>query len=145
MNLQELAPYLPYNIKVIDQYGKIKTIDWRMQTYTTEFIAPANATDFVLECRSYKSATVIWDNMVFGEKGTVGLSETKVDSRFFLNSNRKSLMLSNVALGTSVEVFNSIGKRIQSGVTSSSSYDLSKLAKGMYIVRVGSISKKITL
>lgn len=112
-------------------------------TYTTEFVAPATATDFVFECRSYKNATVIWDNMVFGEKGSVGINVTKNDSRIFLNG--KSLMLSNVALGTSVEVFNSIGKRIQSGVTSSSSYDLSKLAKGMYIVRVGSISKKITL
>lgn len=34
MKLEEIAPYLPYGLKALDEHGKIKIINWRMQTYT---------------------------------------------------------------------------------------------------------------
>lgn len=36
-------------------------------TYTVDFVAPADATDFAFECRTYKSCTAIWDNLYLGE------------------------------------------------------------------------------
>ncbi|MDD2799693.1 MAG: carbohydrate binding domain-containing protein [Bacteroidales bacterium] len=114
------------------------------QTYTVDFVAPAGVTDFNMEFRTYKTpAVVYWDDMKFGETGTLGITNNKFDSRIFVNDG--VLNLANVAAGTSVEVFNSVGKRVNQGVTSSNKYDLSKLSKGMYIVRVGNITKKITL
>ncbi|MEI7677130.1 MAG: T9SS type A sorting domain-containing protein [Bacteroidales bacterium] len=114
------------------------------QTYTYDVVAPVGYELFSYAFRTYKTpAIVYWDNMAFGEKGTLALHETKFDGSIFLSG--KTLKLANVISGTTVEVFNAIGKRVEKGLTNGSSYDLSKLAKGMYIVRVGSISKKITL
>ncbi|MFZ4456143.1 MAG: T9SS type A sorting domain-containing protein [Bacteroidales bacterium] len=124
--------------------GYFPDVKGSWQTYTYDVVAPAGFELFSFEFRTYKTpAIVYWDNMQFGEKGTLGINEARNDVRMFVNG--KSLILSNVAEGTAVEVFNSVGKRVSQGVVASSSYNLSKLTKGMYIVRVGKTSKKITL
>lgn len=50
----------------LNNYFKIDNGVWG--TYTTDFVSPEDATDFVFECRTYKKATVIWDNAVLKEK-----------------------------------------------------------------------------
>lgn len=114
--------------------------DWKSYTYT--MTPPAGATQFSFQIRTYNKATVIWDDLAFGEEGTLGLNPIKTNTSFFLAG--KSGKLVNVIPGSAVVVYNAVGKKVQVGVASST-YDLSKLSKGMYIVRVGNVSKKITL
>ena len=124
--------------------GYFPDVKGSWQTYTYDVVAPAGFDQFSYEFRTYKSpAIVYWDNMQFGEKGTLAINEARNDVRMFVNG--KSLIMSNVTDGTAVEVFNSVGKRVSQGVVASSSYNMSKLTKGMYIVRVGSTTKKVTL
>lgn len=113
------------------------------QLYTTDITIPATIDGFDFQFRTYKGAVVIWDNMVFGEKGTVSVKDLILSKNIYVKGGY--LNVSNVSDGTSVEVFNTVGKRVQQGVINGSQFNLSKLTKGMYIVRVGNATKKITL
>jgi len=110
-------------------------------TYTTDFVAPADATDFVFECRSYKSSTVIWDKMFFGEK-TTGLNSLAADA-LEVKVAGKTLTVTNSPSST-VEIFNTVGAKVQTVELINNSADLG-LAKGLYIVRAGNKSAKIRL
>lgn len=110
-------------------------------TYTTDFVAPADATDFVFECRSYKSSTVIWDNMFFGEK-TTGFS-TPSANNLEVSVVGKKLTITNSPT-SNVEIFSALGAKIQTVelVNGSANLDLSK---GLYIVRAGKKAAKIMI
>jgi len=112
-------------------------------TYTTEFVAPADATDFVFEVRTYKNATAIWDNMSLIEK-TTGLNNPTVNA---LNTfvSGKNLFVKNIANGSTVEIFSAIGTRVQTAVLENGKIELNNLQKGMYVVRVGKQTQKIML
>lgn len=110
------------------------------QTYTVEFVAPAGVTEFNMEFRTYKSpAVVYWDNMFFGEK-TTGTS-TPSANPFNAFVSGKSLELNNVANGSTVEIFNALGAKIQTSQLVGGSIAIN-LSKGLYIVRVGKSTQK---
>jgi len=112
-------------------------------TYTTDFVAPADATDFVFECRTYKSSNVIWDKLFLGEKTGAGVNTPPADVlNVSLVGNK--LSVSN-ATSNAVEIFNVVGAKVQFGQLESGSIQLNELSKGLYIVRVGKQTAKIML
>jgi len=112
-------------------------------TYTTEFVAPADATDFVFECRSYKGATAIWDGLFFGEKVT-GLNDLNAEPLQAVVSG-KNLLVKNATDGSTVEIYSAVGSKVQSSVLENGKINLNDLSKGMYVVRVGKLTQKIML
>lgn len=110
-------------------------------TYTYSFTPPANATQFSFQIRTYNGATVLWDELFFGIEGTSDVNKVKENGAFYLYKKQ----LVNVSNGAVVEVYNTLGKQIVKSISSSSAFDLSKLAKGIYVVKVDGVSKKITL
>jgi len=115
------------------------------QTYTIEFVAPANVTDFNFEFRTYKApAIVYWDKMFFGEKTGTGFSNATANSTKFTLKDR-TLESKVIANGTVVEVFTALGTKVQTAVLVNGSVQLNDLTKGLYIVRAGKYTQKIML
>ena len=112
-------------------------------TYSVDFIAPANATEFILEFRTYKTATVIWDNMFFGEKIS-GLNSISVE-KLKLSIVRNKLIISNVADGTVVNIFSMVGSKVQTAKLKNSAIILNNLSNGLYIVRIGNQTAKFKI
>jgi hypothetical protein len=115
------------------------------KTYTCNITAPATGyNSFSFQFRTYKTpAIVYWDNMFFGEK-TTGLSSPSADA-FSAGVVGENLWVRNVANGSTVEIFSVLGAKVQSSALVNGSVGISKLSKGVYIVRVGKNTQKITL
>lgn len=111
-------------------------------TYTTEFTAPATIDGFDFQFRTYKTAVVYWDKMVFAEK-TTGLSNPSINA-LNVSVSGKKLLVKNTANGSNVEIFNALGAKVQTSQLVNGSVDLN-LSKGLYIVRIGKSTAKITL
>ena len=112
-------------------------------TYTTDFVAPANTTSFIFECRSYKGAVVIWDNASVSEKTVINGLSTTNSNLLDVKLVGKRLTITNASTPT-VEIFNTVGAKIQSIELVDGSANLN-LTKGLYIVRSGNQSSKIML
>ncbi len=110
-------------------------------TYTADFVAPADATDFIFEVRVYKSSTSIWDKMSLVEKITGSTNNTNANT-FKAIVSGKNLLLQNVQEGTFVEVFSALGSRVLSSTVANGKIDISTLSKGLYVVRVNSRTQK---
>ncbi len=108
-----------------------------------ELNPPTGAGTVQLELRFYNSAKIYVDDVWFGTKSTAGFSSTKQQIKFY--TTNKTLCTENIPAGTKVEVYNALGKKVNQGLISTSTYDLSKLTKGIYIVKVGNLSKKVIL
>jgi hypothetical protein len=63
----------------------------------------------------------------------------------FISLIGRNLTVSNVSIGTTVDIYSSIGSKVQSAQLQGGAVQLSNLAKGLYIVRVGNLSSKIML
>jgi hypothetical protein len=57
----------------------------------------------------------------------------------------KNLLVSNVANGTTVEIFSALGSKVQSSELVNGAITLHNLTKGLYVVRVGKNTQKIRL
>lgn len=115
------------------------------QTYTVDVVAPANATDFAFEFRTYKTTTVIWDNMFFGEKGTgTGTSNPSEDALQAFVSG-KNLMIKNAVEGSKVEIYSALGSKVQTSTLEDGKVSLDNLSKGLYVVRIGKKAQKFML
>lgn len=128
--------------KSTSEYFTIANGTWG--TYTVDFVAPANATEFSLECRTYKNSTVIWDDFFFGLAGTMNTNNPNANT-FKAIVSGKSLMLQAVQEGASVEVFSALGSRVLSSTVKNAKVDISNLSKGLYVVRIGNQTQKILL
>ena len=113
-------------------------------TYTTDFVAPADATDFVMEFRTYKGATVIWDKMSLVQKNSTGTSNPSEDALQAFVSG-KNLVIKNAVNGSTVEIFSALGSKVQTSVLEDGRVSLDNLSKGLYIVRIGKDTKKFML
>ncbi len=112
-------------------------------TYTVDFVAPADATDFVFEFRTYKNSTAIWDNMFFGEK-TTGLTNPTA-SKLELLVSGKNLLVKNVVEGSVVEIFSAVGSKVQTSAVENGKVSIENLKTGLYVVRSGKMTQKIKL
>jgi hypothetical protein len=111
------------------------------QSYTYNVTAPAGYSYFQFQVRTYTGSTVYLDDFSFSEKIT-GLSTPSAEA-LNVKVAGKTLTVTN-SLSSSVEIFNTVGAKVQSLQLVNGSADLN-LGKGLYIVRVGNKSAKIML
>jgi hypothetical protein len=120
--------------------------------YTCDVTAPATTggaanlpvTSFSFQFRTYKTpAVVYWDNMYFGEK-TTGLNSLAAD-KLEVSLVGNKLNVSNVAENSVVDVYSTLGAKVQTGNLVAGSIQLNDLAKGLYVVRVANASTKIKI
>ena len=57
----------------------------------------------------------------------------------------KNLSVNNVENGSTVDVYSSVGARVQSSILQNGAIQLNDLSKGLYIVRVGNLTSKIMM
>ena len=121
-------------------------------TYTCDVTAPATTggttnlpiTSFSFQFRTYKNPAVVdWDNMFFGEKVT-GLNSLSV-TPLSVSVKGNVLTVNAVEEGSIVDIYSTVGAKVQSSKLVSGSVQLNDLAKGLYVVRVGNASSKIML
>ncbi|MEI6752033.1 MAG: T9SS type A sorting domain-containing protein [Paludibacter sp.] len=108
-------------------------------TYSCDFKFPAGITQFSFMVRGYTASTVIWDNFIFAEKGTMGLNSLQADN-LSISLVGKNLTANNA---TSFEVYNTLGAKVK--VSETNTMNVSDLANGIYIVRSGKSTAKIKL
>jgi len=104
---------------------------------------PAGAGTVQLELRFYSKAKIYVDDVYFGLKSTSSASILKHQQKLY--AANKTLYTENFLAGSKVEVFNAVGKKVSQGTLNTSTYSLNGLTKGLYIVKIGNISKKIML
>lgn len=112
-------------------------------TYTCDVIFPVGITQFNFAVRQYTAATVIWDNLKFGLKGTMDAISSVSADKLKVSLVGKTLTITNSPINK-VEIFNSVGAKVQSIELINNSADLN-LAKGFYLVRAGKATAKIML
>lgn len=114
-------------------------------TYTCDVVAPATGyNSFSFQFRTYKTpATVDWDNMYFADLTSAGVISPSAD---VLNISLvgRNLSVSNATANT-VEIFNTVGAKVQSSKLENGSVQLNNLSQGVYVVRVGKQTAKIVL
>ena len=112
-------------------------------SYSCDFKFPVGITQFSFMVRGYTASTVIWDNFIFGEKvtGLNSLAADKLDVSLVGNK----LNVSNVAENSVVEIYSTLGAKVQTSKLVAGSIQLNDLAKGLYVVRVANASTKIKI
>ena len=124
--------------------GYFPDVKGSWQTYTYDVVAPVGFELLSYEFRTYKTpAIVYWDNMYFGEKVT-GLNSLAAD-KLEVSLVGNKLNVSNVAENSVVDVYSTLGAKVQTGNLVAGSIQLNDLAKGLYVVRVANASTKIKI
>lgn len=110
--------------------------------YTATFVAPSDATDFVFECRTYKSSTVIWDNCSLVKGNSSGIADNSSTSKsVFVSGN--TLIAKDAVDGTAATLYNAVGKKIKTVTIENGEASLAGLSKGLYIVKAGLATGKV--
>ena len=84
------------------------------------------------------------DNIKITGTTTSGINNPTANSSVFYVSG-KQLIASEMADGTVVEIYNALGKKVQTSVLNGGSIALDNLSKGIHIVRAGAHTQKIVL
>jgi hypothetical protein len=112
-------------------------------TYTAEFTAPANATEFDFQFRTYRTAVVYWDNCSLTQLTT---SVTKInDTKLEAFVSGKNLVISNAVDGSKVEIISALGSIVQTSFIENGKVNIAKLNPGIYVVRSGKLMSKIKM
>jgi len=112
------------------------------QQFTVDVTAPVGSGQLELDLRFYKNSTIYVDDVSFTEKIAAGIVNPKSNVLDVKLAGNK-LTIANASTST-VDIFNTIGAKVQSIELVNGSVDLN-LSKGLYIVRVGNQSSKIML
>ena len=123
-----------------NDYTVVANETWK--TVTAKFKAPADATDFVFEFRTYKNATVIYDNASLVEDQSADVNNTKVMLNVFAANGKINF---EAAEGETVEVYNTVGQKVLSAAAISGNNSLAVTAKGVVFVKVGNRTGKVIL
>jgi trimeric autotransporter adhesin len=76
--------------------------------------------------------------------GLTGFSSPKADAlNVFLNGS--TLTVNNAANGSTVDIYSSVGAKVQTSKLENNTIQLNNLSKGLYVVRVGNLSSKIMM
>lgn len=78
---------------------------------------------------------------LFITSGTKNLSTDKLHAIV----SGKSLLISNIAEGSTIEIYSALGSKVQSSTLENGKVSLNNLSKGMYVVRAGKLTQKIML
>jgi len=73
-----------------------------------------------------------------------GFSATKADN-LSVSLSGNTLHINNITNGTIVEIYSTLGAKVQSSQLQSGAVPVNNLSRGLYIVRVGNLSSKILL
>lgn len=84
------------------------------------------------------------DNFKITGESTSGLSAPKAEL-LSVSLEGKSLSVKNVADGSTIDIYSSVGAKAQSAKLANGTVQLSNLSKGLYVVRVGNLSSKIMM
>jgi hypothetical protein len=112
-------------------------------TYSCDVKFPAGITQFNFAVRQYAAATVIWDNLKFGLKGTLDGINTPSAEILNVKVIGNSLKVMNSSSNTA-EIFNATGAKVKNLELINGTAELN-LNKGLYIVRIGQKTAKIIL
>ena len=82
------------------------------------------------------------DNVKITGVIAAGIDDPSVSAVFRVSDNHL-IAPSSVTDGTVVEIYNALGKRLQTSVLSGGSIELENLSKGIHIVRAGAYTQKI--
>ena len=114
------------------------------QQFSVDITAPAGSGQLELDLRFYKNSTVYVDDISLTEKVVAGLTSPKADI-LSLSLTGRNLTVNNFANGTTVDIYSTVGAKVQSAQLQNGAVQLNNLTKGMYIVRVGNLSSKIMM
>jgi hypothetical protein len=124
--------------------GYFPDVKGSWQTYSYNVVAPAGYEIFSFEFRTYKTpAIVYWDKLFFGEK-IAGFSSLKADA-LSVTLKGCSLSINNVADGSTVDIFSTLGAKVQTSKLENNAIQLNNLSRGLYVVRVGNMTSKIMM
>lgn len=112
---------------------------WSSYSYITS--PPPSAKQFIFGFRTYTRGIVLWADPSFVETTTTEVKSTDSEVKIYVRN--ESLQLQNVAIGTVLEIYSIEGKKVQQAIVTSSFFQLENLKKGIYIVKVGTLSTKI--
>jgi len=84
------------------------------------------------------------DNFKITGESTTDIFSPKAEE-LSISLKGKNLSVNNVANGSTVEVYSSVGARVQSSLLQNGAIQLNDLSKGLYIVRVGNQTSKIMM
>lgn len=115
---------------------------WHNYTCNVKF--PSGITQFSFMIRDYSGSTVVWDNLFFGIDTSAGVSSPKAEP-LSISLVGKTLTVKEVADGSIVDVYSTLGAKVQSTQLVNGSIQLNNLSKGLYVVRIGNQSSKIML
>ncbi len=113
-------------------------------TYVFKFQFPADITQFQFQVRTYKNATVLWDDFYFGEaiNSDVSTAVTSTPTnavKVFVSGNQ--LVVKGTAPDAQVMVYNAVGSLVKKAIAA----DNVALPKGMYLVKVEGNTTKIVV
>jgi len=120
--------------------------------FYVEAVAPATATVARLSLRTYKDADgssgglVYFDDVVFGEKGTMAVTDVKTfDKQVKMNTNVSNELQVILPGKATVDIYSADGRLMSSNrVNSGDKINTSSLVKGIYIVTVDNGSAKVS-
>lgn len=111
-------------------------------TYVFKFQFPAGITQFQFQTRTYKNATVLWDDFYFGEavNSDVSTAITSTSSntvKVFVSGNQ--LVVKGTAPDAQVMVYNAVGALVKQAMATNNV----TLPKGIYLVKVEGNTTKV--
>jgi len=125
-------------------YWGYNSSDVSWKEYKYQFNFPAGIKQFSYQMRVYKGATVLIDDVYFGEARTTGVTNpTENNSKFYVSGSELKAL--NIADGTTVEIFNTLGATVKVAKIESGTVSLDNMSKGLYIVKAGKTTQKISL
>ncbi|MDD4970444.1 MAG: T9SS type A sorting domain-containing protein [Paludibacter sp.] len=109
--------------------------------------APQNITGLVLPYQANATAAFIVDlipRTLSDFTVSTGFATPKVDA-LSVSLSGQTLNVKNVTDGSTVDVYSSLGSKVQTSKLENNAIQLNNLSKGMYVVRVGNMTSKIMM
>lgn len=124
----------------------MKSDSW--QLYSLEIIAPANASFFDLEVRTYQYSIAYWDDFIFEENVATDVPEKlQEDIKIYPNPAHNYLIISNLYNLQRIDIQDLAGRCVWSfGFPGEKSIiiPVSGLARGLYIIKIKRSDRIIT-
>ena len=123
--------------------------NWIQKSYT--FTAPAGATHFKFQIRTYRVSTtavggkVYYDDLTFLPTNPLQITQNQISGLKVYVSNNNLNIISDSNELKSVSLYNILGKQVINTTTSGNPINVADLANGIYIVKVSENGKTNTL
>tara|TARA_R110001592_G_scaffold120499_7_gene324836 strand:+ start:1729 stop:2520 length:792 start_codon:yes stop_codon:yes gene_type:complete len=117
--------------------------------YEATVVAPAGATQFYFELRTYSGAVTYWDDLSFVNNGVASVKNNAIEGfATYPNpvTNHEFTLTSNSSETKEIAIFNILGKKVLSSSVSGvkATVDVSTISSGIYILKVTEDGKTAT-